>query len=260
MRHIHTLLSNCWWGYFNQAGEKDVEHLSLLPGELPGWQLWLKKRRGVYEFKLSDCAVIDDVEISTFSIKYYPCPDEEVFEDFAVAEQVVRLSDYFDDALIQGPSHGEGCACSALHHGHEHGQRSKGIPRFATRDELNPSLFTVGDVRFHVRQEDSKLIRAELVGLDRLVEYSQDGISIEHDGESIQVVKPGTIDRKIPAYELCWDLFDTLLNDVLPRIGVQHKESNRSTENGMVFYTNEGGECWSKESERVVQVRQTFVY
>jgi hypothetical protein len=260
MDKINTFLSSCWWNYLNLEKDKNIQYLSPIAGSRPGWYFWLKKRPGVYEFILADSKKRGSMEISTFLIKYYPFPEEEVFDSFATQEQVVRLSNYFDDSEIKGHSDQGGCACSHLHHPKEHCRRVKGFPRFHARGKIDPSLFTIGMVKFYLKGQEPKLLKVKLMGQDLLLEYSQEGIVLEQGGSLIEVVKPGSLDRSVPAWELCWDLYDLLIKEVFTLMGVHPKSCHRRLKMGMINFQGKGGDRWSTICNTVTHITQIQVY
>jgi len=260
MRYTNIFLSSCWWNYFNLEHEKQIEYLSPIAGSVPGWYLWLKKRQGVYEFILSEAGQRGELEVSKFLIKYYPHPEESLFDSFATAEQVVRLSPYFDDDFIKSHSGQGGCACSCLHHNHAHCHRNKGFPKVHAREKINPTLFTIGEMKLIIGKEEHRLLKSMLISQDRLLEYSQDGILLEKDGSLVEVIKSGELDRSIPAWELCWDLYDTLIKEVFAKMGGYPRKCRRTSKPGLLFYQGKGGETWSIETGCVTQITQIHLY
>ncbi len=263
MSQVSIFLSSCWWNYFNLDKEKVIQYLSPIAGSKPGWYLWLKKRQGVYELILNDVNSRKDVEISSFIVKYYPLPEEEVFERYATQEQIVRLSNYFDDSPIKQPrkERQNGCPCSHLHYTDDNKfQRVKGLPKLHHREKMNPSLFTIGLIKFYFQGKESRLLKVKLISQDTLVEYSNDGIILEKDGTLIEVVKPGSLDRSIPAWEICWDLYDLLIKDIFAQMGKFPKESKRKIKKGFIYYKDREGVIWSHVCNSVKQITHDHLF
>lgn len=260
MRQTNVFLNSCWWNYLNLKHEKEIDYLSPIVGSVLGWYLWLKKREGVYELILSDLKKRIGIEVSTFLVKYYPLPEEHIFDCFGTAEQVVRLSSFFDNDVIKHQGKKGGCACSQLNHSKEYIHRVKGFPKLQNRTKINPTLFTIGQIKLFIDNEQGKILKSKLVSQDHLIEYSWNGISFEHEGTLIEVVKPGNIDRSIPAWKLCWDLYDFLVKEVFAKMGVYPKNCERNSREGLIFFQEKGGDIRSSSSESVTRIIHSHFY
>jgi hypothetical protein len=154
------------------------------------WRYQVEGVRGVYELVEWDVQRslmrvnlpnLPALEFSgpIFLVKYYPHPDEEVFEEFSAREQVLRLSPYFNYGESPYPL------------------------LDSAEGELDPTLFNVGTM--YILADDA-------LGIVRLGAYSQDRfISIAEDGvwiSNVLLVPPGGRDRDVPGWELTWRLFE----------------------------------------------------
>jgi hypothetical protein len=178
-----------------QARQKiGFTHISRLIGETPGWYVWTKDQKGAFLLEFVDIAPInmgnskrlDGVpEIgANFILRYYPSPDEPVFEDYALMERLIRLSPFFDQT---------------------------GTPRTENRKEIHESLFMAGNLHLFF---DRKLNLAILnvSAQDRWVEVRKDGLAVfDSSGQTIETIPQGSIDRNIPGWELTWSFYDKLL-------------------------------------------------
>jgi hypothetical protein len=164
-------------------------------GERLGWYLWTEDQKGAYLIELAD-VVYFDKEMGTdypnhipemkaeFVLRYYPSPEEPLFEDFAFTEREVRLGPYFDHT---------------------------GTPLFEKQNDIHESLFAVGNL---VLDFDKGLNFAilKISSQDRWIEIVKEGPIVEADyRQTIDVVPEGTIARNVPGWELSWRFFDKLL-------------------------------------------------
>lgn len=260
MEQAIRFLTNSWLNYLNGDWEKAVAYLSPIQGEEPGWYIWPREGNGVYEMQLLERQNLGETEETRFILKHYPYPEEEAFERLASAEQVVRLSDYFDNTPIEA-SHGGGCACSLIACRHQEKQLKqlyKGIPRCYHRKSINPSLFSVGEIK--LRLQGGKPLRISLVSQDRLVLYSVGGVCLEHEGSRVQLVAPGSIDREVLGWTISWQFFDVFLKEILARMGYYPHKCRRESAPGMIYYQEEGGEIRGREDTSVTQITHTFYF
>jgi len=83
-------------------------------GKMPGWYLWTKDRKGAYYLRLIDTEPTETKAdrtrpsqnkrfawvVSDFILRYYPSPDEPLFEEYTFVERQVRLGPCFDHTGI----------------------------------------------------------------------------------------------------------------------------------------------------------------
>ena len=156
MSKISGLLST---GAVLLHGEKHssgLDYLSRVDGEEGTWYFWLTAMQGVYELKLREASLQGDLEISSLDIRYYPSIDEDVFESFACREQLLRVSDLFDDGPVEIPDNPDVCPCCGgdvhdeeheQHHCHGHrAMRAKGIPKLVLRKQFPKDAFVIGSM------------------------------------------------------------------------------------------------------------------
>jgi len=259
MQNINTLLNSCWWNYLNNSSRKKIQYLSPIAGSKPGWYFWLEGNQGVFELLLSDCNTEGDREQSSFALKYYPSPEEDVFDTFSCAEQVVRLSDFFDNSPIKSGHNGSECACSQIGHGEIHICRNKGFPRFHARKQINSSLFVIGKIDFILHS--GKLLETSLTCQDKIIQYAVEGINVpQQDGTSLQVVEPGSIDRNIPAWTIGWEFYEILVKDIFAKLGLYPINSDRDIRPGFLYYQEKGGEIWFAVSDSVTRITHTHYF
>ena len=162
-----------------------------------GWYLWFDDKPGAYLLELIDASALDywpfdsgdaifceNVSMGRFQIKYFPDPDEKIFEHFSFYEQSVRLSDLFDDT---------------------------GTPIIEADDTLHDSLFCVGNLDIVVENEGN-FLEVCLYSPDSWLTISKEGLEI-NSGENpgVQSLLPSETDRSIPAWELSWFILDRLI-------------------------------------------------
>jgi hypothetical protein len=167
-------------------------NISRLFGERLGWYLWTRDQKGAYLLELTD-AMYFDKEVRTnnipgvraeFVLRYYPSPEEALFEDFAFIEREVRLGPCFDHT---------------------------GTPLFERKDEIHESLFAVGNLTL----DFDKGLNFEILKIssqDHWIEIVKEGPIVETDcRQIIEVIPEGTMARNVPGWELSWRFYDKLL-------------------------------------------------
>lgn len=205
MKQVHTFLHGCWYNYLYQTkSERKIYYISPIVGEKNfGWYIWLGCR-GVYELQLFDYLIDKNYEESRFILKYYPHPEDDLYDSFAFCEQVIRNSDLFDDTPITNSS-GSTCSCSYISKSgsKEHECLIKGIPKINARKKIDPTFFWVGEIGFVFT--DERLLRIYANTQDLLVQYSVSGIHIDLDGKKQQIVAPNEADRNLSGWDITWN-------------------------------------------------------
>jgi hypothetical protein len=113
----------------------------------PGWFFWSSRRSGVGALEVTDARTLADRQgLGRFlwlrlGVKYYPHPDESVFEEFSVAERLLRSSSAFGEHRVPAP---------------------------ASYGRIHPSFFGVGLIECAIRQ-DGALVWMSLRAPDRWV-------------------------------------------------------------------------------------------
>ncbi|HHY06054.1 MAG TPA: hypothetical protein GX532_03630 [Clostridia bacterium] len=254
MRIINSFLTTCWLQYFSQNEDRQINLYSPIPGINPGWYFWLKNNSGVIEMIFNEATENE----SHFLLKYYPYPESQYFENLSCGEQIVRLSHIFDDSYVE-KNQEAGCACSSLNLCNHPLKIKKGIPHFLERKNMHSSLFSLGELSFSFTENDLKQIT--LNSQDQLIQYSFEGITIlDSNGIPHELVAPGQIDRKMPAWEICWHFVSILTHDVFPQNNLFVKKCLRKISPGQVFYQWKGDGLWKKEDKGVTQITHTFFF
>lgn len=167
------------------------EKISTSMRDLPSWFLWVNDRKGAYELEIIQGRTISQrtkkgKEAHYWGrtvLRYFPHPDEEVFNKFSIFEQVLRLGDAFDHT---------------------------GTPKYAEVEKLHPSHFFIGSIEFFFASS-GKVWRIILETQDRWIEYRMKGLKLSKDGVQLEVLAPGEKDRNLPGWELCWPFFSKLV-------------------------------------------------
>lgn len=172
--------------------------ISRLISQKPGWYLWTKEQQGAFLLKFLDAEYLDkkrsmvgipnlgtDPAVrAEFIVRYYPSPEEPLFDDFAPIERAIRLGPYFDHT---------------------------GTPRFEKQNEIHESLFTVG--KFHLAFDKGlNFALLTISSQERWIEICNNGPLVRTDDrQSIEAVLEKATVRNVPGWELSWYLFDKLL-------------------------------------------------
>ena len=187
-----------------------LDYMSRVDGEDGTWYSWLKSMQGVYELKLLETSLQDDCEKSKLAIRYYPSVEEDVFESFACREQLLRVSDLFDDGPVEIPENPDVCPCCGgdmhdeeheSHHCHGHrAMRAKGIPKLVLRKQVPVDAFVIGTMECVIKD---KLESIKINSQNYYREYVAEGIKLpDAQGQLVELVAPNGLDRNVPGLEL----------------------------------------------------------
>ncbi|HWQ62233.1 MAG TPA: hypothetical protein VN521_07970, partial [Negativicutes bacterium] len=173
-----------------------------------GWFFWPRNHRGVYLLKEQSSA---QSEGDRFYLYYYPHPDEDVFADFSLAEQVARVSEVFSS---QGVQFYEDC-CEHGHGGCRGGpfqdlRAGKGIPVPAARERLAASLYWVGALTFGWRGGRLRSLTVEAPCRSRTWAI----VDIPGPRGDGPALRAGDIDRNVPCWQLAWSFVTALAADL----------------------------------------------
>jgi len=197
-----------------------LEYISRSENAPLGWFFWLHEVPGVYEMELRHREENDRQDQGIFYLRYYPDREEAVLEKYSVEEQLLRFDEsVFDDSVISGPQEGhteqELCPCCAVSShshgdGHDHGshqlgeavitERRKGIPGLRKKFRMHKDLYTIGHLTVTTRPDE--YLSAEIRTKEHLRSYAPEGITLEREGERIELVKRGGVNRDVPGREL----------------------------------------------------------
>lgn len=209
---LYAVVDNC---LRNLIGIDKVSQ--IFDGEY-GWYFWLSGRQGVWELCCADWGKKFAWPYCRFLLRYYPHPEEKVFENFSFGEQIMRLSPSFTDY---------------------------GCPKFDSRGEIDESYYVVGKLDIFLR---SKIIVAILKSQDRWIEYRPQGLKVEKPGgERVWVVEEGGKDRDVPGWDLSWQYFDCLVKAFCCIQKTPPSMVRLKSYPGRIWYVN-GGEVWEERS------------
>jgi hypothetical protein len=205
------------------------DKISAPLGELPSWLLWLKERKGAYELELNEWKLIKrpaprgknggDYR-GGFALRYFPHPEEPVFDAYSVYERIIRLSDVFDDT---------------------------GTPKYAVRETIDPSYFTVGNLECYLDASNAAL-RMILEAQELWASYRVKGLTVSKNGTPVHVLDPGERDRNLPGWDLCWPFFKKLVKAFCHVNETSPSQVWLLNAPGRVFYDEGGDELRSEYS------------
>jgi len=141
-----------------------------------------------------------------FSLFYFPDPEEDVFSDFSLLEQLVRLSDFFDRDGVQfhSPCHlnDRGCKEGPAEPFYDL-RGGKGAPTPEARERLCTSLFFVGCIQMTL--SGTSLLELRATAPVRSKTYSTADIPMQgNDGGTTIVLRAREMDRNVPGWDLTW--------------------------------------------------------
>jgi len=178
----------------------------------PGWYFWPKSRPGVYFLRLDSAVIRENRLLSQWQLYYYPHPDEKVFEDYSLDEQLVRLSDLFPK-LKPEPA----CCCECNQEQSPHSfvdlPSGMGIPLHTIRPLLNSWLFCIGEMRFAWNTGNLEICTVEAPEVSQTWAFMD--VFTETDSECrLPLLKKYENDRKIPTWNICCEFSENLTNDM----------------------------------------------
>ncbi len=190
------------------------------PAAAPAYFLWSNRRRGVHALEVMDARRgsnllgLGPYLWFRIGMKYYPHPDEAVFEEFSVTERLLRL----------GPFFGE-----------------QGVPTPASSRQLGPNSFAIGFIECAV-QDDRALTWLSMWAPDRWVEIREAGLSVARfPGDLTQVLPPGGRNRNVPAWALAWPVFPPLVAACCLDSSVRLRSAMTATRPALTIVTRSDG-------------------
>jgi hypothetical protein len=172
--------------------------ISPVIGKTSAWYLWPKDRKGAYSLQLAGTEPADAKSdgtrssrnkkvvwvVSDFILRYYPSPEEPIFEEYAFVERQVRTSPCFDHT---------------------------GAPFSDKQDSIHKALFVIGTLHLAFDRE-LNFARLGISSQDRWTEILKGGAVVKTDHRrTIEVLPEGSVIRNVPGWELSWCFFDKLL-------------------------------------------------
>jgi hypothetical protein len=122
-----------------------------VPRDRPAWYVWLHGSRGAYQLELEEASVLgQEGWRATFTIRYYPCAQEDAFVRFSPDERAAVLGGRMD---------------------------ATGTPRIEEAASLVPGLFAVAALEWAHDPASGATVMA-LAALDRIVVRGPDGAPV----------------------------------------------------------------------------------
>ena len=149
--------------------------------------LWDKRYSSIKSIKQPQLPSLDFFNY-TFILRYYPHPDEEIFEDFSINEQLVRLSECFGEEEI--------------------------FPKDSCSNNIDETLFTTGTLNLSINELEG-IVRLSLLSQDRFTSILEEPVIINNNILRNQ----GEIDRNVPGWSLSWEFYRNLLNIYISKLG-----------------------------------------
>ena len=233
MTYVDKLLNQAILVVLENTNQDVLEKIRPINEDTLGWYFWLPGIAGPYELVLQKWQKYADLEQTTFLLKYYPDPGEEIFADFSCAEQIVRLSSCFEDQLLEND-------VVELHSPlfeEAVDSRYLGIPRLQSRDFFEEQLFLVGTITFFMNQDE--LIKSALTTQTTYLQYSENGLLTEKETELVELAITDDFDRKVKGLDVCHPFYDFLINTLFPSIFLRAVKSEFYSTTGVISYRME---------------------
>ena len=184
-----------------------LKYISQMWDQNPYWYLWFVDLPGVFKLSLLDCVVEAGWEWrALFRIKYYPRPEESVFQGLSVLEQICRMSDLFLTRPAQWAGGETGCVCHGGVH-HHHGPRfadlqdGTGVPAASRAAEIPEDFFLAGEMELRYGNGQGSEISWHSQDHWR-VKMTENYFIKDQEGAPLKVLRKGDVDRDYPGWFL----------------------------------------------------------
>jgi G3E family GTPase len=149
-----------------------------------GWTFKVAGFKGVYGLCYDNASESNDWLNGTFSISYFPHPDEDLVERFSLAAAYqTQQPDYFEK-----------------------------IREFMAYSEMR-SLFNVGNFILSINKDETDLMLS-LKSLSRHKVVTTDGIKLPESENPAYLIAPGETDQNLPSFVIAYGLFKVLASTV----------------------------------------------
>ena len=233
MTYVDKLLNQAILVVLENTNQDVLEKIRPINEDTLGWYFWLPGIAGPYELVLQKWQKYADLEQTTFLLKYYPDPGEEIFADFSCAEQIVRLSSCFEDQLLEdevdelpSPLFDEAVNLRYL-----------GIPRLQSRGFFEENLFHIGTITIFMNKDE--LVKSALETQTTYLQYSENGLLTEKETELVELASTDDFDRKVKGLDVCHPFYDFLINTLFPSIFLRAVKSEFYSTTGVISYRME---------------------
>ena len=224
MTYADRLLNQAILMVLENTSQDELEKVCPIDGEALGWYFWLPGIAGPYELVLQKWQKYADLEQTTFLLKYYPDPGEEIFADFSCAEQIVRLSSCFEDQLLEDEEEAVNL-------------RYLGIPRLQSRGFFEENLFHIGTITIFMNKDE--LVKSALETQTTYLQYSENGLLTEKETELVELAGNDDFARKVKGLDVCHPFYDFLTNTLFPSVFLRAVKSEFYSTTGIISYRME---------------------
>lgn len=186
-----------------------------------GWTAKVKNNSGVYGLSYDSASSNESWILGIFPLFYFPWPEDEMVECCSVHAAALTGQDFYLERIRNFPHY----------------------PDFA-------SVFHIADVRIAVNVSEN----AFMIGLESLSRHrviTEDGIVVQHDGNSHQIVDPGGYDENFPSYETAFAYFRILAASVTFNLREAPRFLFHKTYPGYVMHYNSEGVSWRQKNNEI---------
>ena len=191
----------------SQRHKLGLKYISQMWDQNPYWYVWFVDLPGVFKLSLLDCtAEVPWDWRALFRIKYYPRPEESVFQGLSVLEQICRMSDLFQTRPAEWAGGETGCVCHGGVH-HHHGprfadlQEGTGVPAASRAAEIPEDFFLAGEMELRYGNDQGSEISWRSQDHWR-VKMTENYFIKDQEGAPLKVLRKGDIDRDYPGWFL----------------------------------------------------------
>ncbi len=184
-----------------------LKYISQMWDQNPYWYIWFVDLPGVFKLSMLDCVAEAQWDWrALFRIKYYPRPEESVFQGLSVLEQICRMSDLFLTRPAQWAGGEAGCVCHGGIHHHPGPrfsdlQEGTGVPIASRAAEIPEDFFLAGELELQYGNEKGSEISWRSQDHWR-VKMTENYFIKDQEGVPLKVLRKGDVDRDYPGWFL----------------------------------------------------------
>jgi len=190
-----------------------LKYISQMWDQTPYWYLWFVDFPGAFKLSLLECVAEPPWDWrALFRIKYYPRPEERIFQGLSVLEQICRMSELFHTRPAQWAGGETGCVCHGGIH-HHHGvrfadlQEETGIPNATRATEIPEDFFLAGEMELRYGETQGTEVSWTSQEYWR-IKMTENYFIKDQEGAALKVLRKGDVDRDYPG----WLLTDFVAN------------------------------------------------
>ena len=181
-------------------------------------------RAGIYGLTCLDSTTEEGIGRAEFSLAYFPAPEDESLDGFAVEACLAVLADGYIDRVRDFPAHPDLCG-----------------------------LFRIATLEFRLDLDGGVALRVEAP--DRAVIVACDGLTIDTSEGRRQAVEPGGCDKDLAAFDFAMPFVEALAASIGHALGATPCRLLRHTLPGQRWFYDAAGAIAAEPAEDIREIR-----